>query len=180
MRMPRISIGMLMAIVGLIGVNGAILRRVLRARSNDPAVEFLDGAVELIFGVLPMINVLAAGALAGAWALRRNRAAPSFLLGFEFVGLASVLGFTLLFLLDTDSCISVFEWIFVKFHRHNFIGMMIHDNSLIYLWVLFCCLPQLVLALIGGGLAKLLGLKLTFERKSPVSDVSRANLISTR
>jgi hypothetical protein len=141
-RMPRIRIAMLMAVVAIPALDfGVIL-----VRTYDNPSGWGDDI--LVAGALPMANILAVGLL-----ISLQRRSRGFLWGFEAFGAAALAFFALDFLcglpmtsLYWDLIDSTVKNIFNQ--NHGFISILYYPD----LWPLILGLPQLVCALFGGFL----------------------------
>ena len=149
MRLPRVSIGMLMAIVGFIAVQIAVARHFLLS----------EGYVSALF-ILPVVTVLGLGALFVVRDLCRKGETTPFLVGFEAIG-----GSTLCFAVQLSPL-----WLraTLRFARilaplfPTFLGVEYPERLLL---VTLCSIPIFLLAVAGGWLAKKLGVRLTIGPK---------------
>jgi hypothetical protein len=149
MRRPRVSVGMLMAIVGFIAIQIAVARHYLLS----------EGYVSALF-VLPVVTVLGLGALFVMGDLRRKGETTAFLVGFEAIG-GSTLCFAVqlspLWIRASVPVAKIFAPLFPTFP-----GVEFPERLLL---VALCSLPIFLIALGGGWLANKLRLTVTIGTK---------------
>jgi hypothetical protein len=160
-RLPRISVGMLIAAILIVAVSLTVGRNVFR-----DAFTLSRGSlepVELIFGVLPMLSVLCLCGILAVRDLGGRGHAPSFVVGFEVCGCAAVIIFLMLSLSDPDSVKVAVGAVCTLLATSDGSRTFPNIRELL-LWTLVCSPPQMLFALVGGWLAKRIGLTLTIER----------------
>jgi hypothetical protein len=192
MRRPRISIGVLMAIVVVVAADFAAIRslltsntsvqiRTLTGNSMNPVVTSVDPTV-FALGVLPMASILMFCVLVNLRRLLGPRATSSFLFGFELCGWASVFLFIALSALATSMVIDSFNALLeqlgppIQAYLEGSPDWVLSLIGLSFVSVFFS-LPELVFALCGGWLTSKLGITITIQRRrmnDPEQNLSQA------
>ena len=164
MKRPRFPIAGLMAAVGAVAINLAVMRSL--------AETTVGGHSHLFFacGVMPMASLLILVALAAVPSLVRGGRCSPFVLGFEAVGWAVVFAFVTCYslapsvLVNSIARIGVYTRpVFARYFADSpgWVGAAI---ELGFLTVIFS-LPQLPVALFGGWVNRKVGLTVRFERQ---------------
>lgn len=146
MKVPRIRIAWVMFAVAILAVDFAVIR------------EFLDYAsplgAELLFGALPMANVLVVGLLI---AQQRPRS-RQFLLGFELFGAIALASYIDLALLFRGPGGPIRAYVAIVLDPiEAVLGQPFSLLSLIIIWTVIVVMlgwPQVAFALIGGFLSR--------------------------
>jgi hypothetical protein len=160
MRMPRVSIAWLMAVVLLAAANFAALR-VLFA----PAYDERQGA--FVIGLLPTANLVALAAASVTRHLVRERRGRSFEVGFLVSGLLVLTTLACLFALTECEIIA---WYLVQLEPMiaSLGHLGVDTNSRLgagFLLVVQVGLPQWALTLAGGLIARRLGIEVVVARR---------------
>lgn len=163
MKPLRFPISGLMAAVAAVALNFAVIRWF---DENSP-----NGLPYLFFacGVMPMASFLILAAVFSAPRLLRGDRLPSFVLGFEGVGWVMVFAFITWCSLAPTRLMGAVELIAVHI-RPDFSGYLVDSPRWVAIGlelgfgIVIFSLPQLIVALIGGLLARKLGLTCRFER----------------
>ncbi len=163
MKPPRFAISGLMAAVAAVALNLWVIRSF---DENSPS-----GLSYLFFacGVMPMVSQLLLAAIFLAPRLLRGERLPSFVLGFEGVGWVLVFVFITWYSLAPSGLLGAVELIAVH-TRPVFSGYLLDSPRWVAIGlelgfgIAIFSLPQLIVALVGGLLARKLGLTCRFER----------------
>ncbi len=166
MKRHRVSIAGLMAAVAVVAVNAAVVRSIYGGGS------FSQPAFFYAHGVFPLASVLITVGLISAPSLLRGERLSPFVFGFEAVGWLVVFAFISWYSIAMDAVMGCAEAI-VALIRPPLIVWVERIPS----WAQTCVelgfetvvfsLPQLLLALLGGTLARRLQLTIRFERMGP-------------
>jgi hypothetical protein len=180
MKRPRISLGLLMAVVVLVAVDFAAIRSLLTSNvsiqiaipARSPAGNVIQSVSPIVFalGVIPMATVLLLCALMGLPGLFRDGTSSSFLFGFEVFGWASVFVFIACCALATSLVDAYFRILVSKIEPAFIACLAGAPEWLVFLSALSCVavifsLPELLLALIGGWLTRRLGITIVRQRR---------------
>jgi hypothetical protein len=165
MKSARFPIAGLMAVVAAIAINLTVMRSFNESKP--------DSLAHLFFacGVMPMASVLVLIALFSTPSLVRGDRFSPFALGFEAFGWLAVFAFVTIYSIAPSAILVFTDWtgrwtrpILVPLFQGS-PGWVQMSLELGTAAVLFS-LPELVIALFGGSLARKLGLTLCFERWS--------------
>ncbi len=174
MKSARFPIAGLMAVVAAIAINLTVMR------SFDPNKP--DALPHLFFacGVMPMSTILVLVVLFSTPSLRGGGGFSSFALGFEAFGWAAIFAFVTLYSIVPSALLTFTEWI-GQWTRPVLVPLLEPAPGWVQLAaelgtaaVLFS-LPELVIALFGGSLARKVGLTLRFERWSAEKPAASAD-----
>ncbi len=163
MNSARFPIAGLMAVVAAIAINLTVLRSF-----NESQPDFL-GHLFFACGVMPMASVLFLIALFSTPSLLRGNRFSSFALGFEAFGWLAVFAFVTVYSVAPSALLASTEWIGAR-TRPVLEPLFQGAPGWIQLSVELGCgaiifsLPELVIALFGGWLARKAGITLRFER----------------
>jgi hypothetical protein len=149
MRIRRVSVGMIMAIVVLLAAQFAVVRHFL----------FREGYLSALY-IIPVVTVLGLGALFVARDLYREGETTPFLVGFEFIGGAMLCYTVQLSPIWVRFTIPVAELITAQLPLLR--GVRPAGRLLV---LALCSVPILLLALAGGWLATRIGLTLVIKQK---------------
>lgn len=143
--MPRLRIAWLMAAIALVALDLGAIRGLF---------EFRDMFSELVgVGVLPMANLLALGAVLGAG----RRKWPPFLAGFEVFGAVAMLACLMWAWLSPDSLARCINELTVPIA--DTLSETWGEPATLYacyaMAIVLLTLPQVIFAIVGGGLASL-------------------------
>lgn len=160
MRKPRVSIAVLMAAVAIVAADFAIVAKAYRTGNvNIPLI--------IILPSLPTWSVLVLSLILIASDLRRYGEAGPFALGFVAIGSGAVALTLIGFALDTRTFLKPFDWVFgwVAGGVANTSGGTYVLPVLVFtIWTP----PQLLVACLGGLLARRVGLKLVIGSRRAV------------
>jgi hypothetical protein len=172
MRRVRIPIAAVMAGVALFAVDGAIVRSLLASDSviTVSPTTALDLAC-FAFGVLPMATVLLLVALVQVARCLRSGEPASFFVGFEVLGWASVFLFIVISALSppligayTDATAKATGPFFKPYGLEHAPAWVVGTLEFGLVTLIFG-VPQMLVALMGGVLARWSGLSVTIERR---------------
>ena len=145
MQVPRFRIAWLMVFVAIVALNLGAIRALLGIRSplNNKAVGVLG------LGALPMVNLLAAGTIAGRW----HPTSRTFLWGFEVAGAAALVLYVAGACLFSEQLLMSYLYL-VVWPVTSFMGQSWFVNiPIVYLIAVFMlAMPQVTFALVGGFL----------------------------
>jgi hypothetical protein len=139
MKLPRISLSLMMILVAVLAVNLAIVHALRDHMGED-----------LLFIALPTVNLLAAVGVAGL----RRRNLRAFALGFVAVGATSLAAF--LTWIDANT------WTFLRYaeplsraidRQASHLLPASHTAAVFVVLVVILMMPHAVLGLVGGGVA---------------------------
>jgi hypothetical protein len=151
MRLPRVSVGILMAVVGWVAIQLAGARFLDDGRSNTGQY------------ALPMVTVCGLCALFVVRGLSRNGETSPFLTGVLIFGACSYCVGTQLEPLVRSWEYNVARHFFRLISPFCLNDLMCATGDALFYWIVD--LPFFLLALAGGWLAKRIGVKLVIERK---------------
>ena len=164
MKLPRLSIANLMAVVALIAIDISLIK------SQDWY------SLILLAGFLPLANILAISGLAAIrGALWRNEVTP-FLFGFQVSGWTALFVYTIISNYPSFVATSLMDLQLrledlicdnlVSLRLISRMGLSDHDKAIYLASLGFVYLvPQLLIALAGGWISSRLGIKVVIERK---------------
>jgi hypothetical protein len=185
LKLPRIGIADLMALVGIIAVNCWAYSLWLQPRSAHDDFNWFEAT---LLEILPMADALAIGSyLMIKRRVRKERPGP-FLVGFVVVGTASMLMVVIAFATLPDWILekldAVFQALLAQPLEQAGIGIgesLAGDFLLITAAMLFLAFPQFILAAVGGSIARHCGNKRKNERRrqaSPLTDPPAVSAVS--
>ena len=195
----RVSISTVMAVVVVIASDAAIIRALLRSQGTGLPALFQARAL-LVLGILPMASLLVVIALVTLPKLIRTGAQSALFWGFEVCGGAALVGFVLLSVLIPAEVNSYLEFGVEPFRRMimwsasrsaSLLGRMptwldffLEDGLDCAPIALVFGVPQLGIALLGGWLARRVGISIRIEArqtrdKPPIPAESRPMTVRT-
>lgn len=155
MKLPRLSIAWIMAVIIVVAADLAAGRALVRTG--------LLLGVLVAFGTLPMATMLVLGIPSLVRVSREPGKSRPFLMGFEAVGWAVLLAYTGGAVLSAESVAGSLEWVGWVI---EFIPVGLRDTILgEVLFMLLILLPQLAAAPMGGWLNRKFKVRISIERR---------------
>jgi hypothetical protein len=154
MKMPRITIAWMMAIIVVAAIDLAAIRALYLTKS-------VIGAL-IVFGSMPMASILVLGVPSVVKGPSGRGKIHPFLIGFESVGWTVLLVYTGSAILYPEFVGELVQRLLESFG----LPLVSGTNPLVlFCVVLIPLLPQLALALVGGWLNQLFKIRITIERR---------------